>query len=136
MEHSFHWGGDPEDLYVEASGPATLAGFSAMTDDLDADARLRPNMKILVDHRRLDWTAMSAEDARQRARDRMALSDPIGQSRIAVVVSEPSAYGIERMMEGLADQMVEDSIVKPYAFTTRIFYSIDEAREWLAAQTG
>lgn len=131
MDYSFRWGGDPEDLCIETLGRATLAGLTAMTQDGFADERFRLDMKILIDHRRLDWTSMSTEDTRQRAMDLALASGRLGHARIAVVVSQPVDFGMQRMMEGLSNQMVEDSVVPPPVFTSEIFHSLDDARAWL-----
>ena len=133
MEHSFHWSGDPEDLLIETSGEATLAGLTAMTQDAFADKRFKRDMKILLDHRRLDWSHMSIEDTRQRATDLVGASDRLGHARIAVVVSQPVDFGMQRMMEGLGDKMVEDALVPPPEFRSEVFRSLESAREWLRA---
>jgi hypothetical protein len=89
------------------------------------DERYRPGMRVLVDHSRLDWPDLDADELRRRVELLVRDSERIGPSRIAVAVSQPVAFGYLRMMQGFAAQRL--------AFEPRIFYSIEDARAWLAA---
>ena len=125
MSYSFRWGGDPEDVYIETSGQATLEGLAAMTEEGLTDGRFRRDMKILTDHRALDWTTMNSADLRARAASFKVHMERLGDAHIAVVMARPVDYGMQRMMQAYLDdgRAVVD---------IDLFYTVEDARDWLS----
>ena len=123
MDHRVQWGGDPEDIYVQAYGKATLAGLDAMTQEALADPRFRPGMKILLDYALLDWSGMSAQDVRARAAAAVRIGRQLGDARIAIIVGRPVEFGVGRMAQAYTEESLAAEI--------GLFYSAEEAREWL-----
>jgi hypothetical protein len=121
VEYAVAWGGDPEDVFVTASGVASLEGLRAMTAAVITDPRFRPGQRCLLDYRRLDWSAMTVDDLRRRADAVVALHHQLAGCRIAIVVSGPAAYGVQRMMQAFRE----------VPFDTDAFYTLEDARDWL-----
>ena len=126
MEHGITWGGEVEDVYIRTSGAASLEGLSAFTEEILGDDRWRSGMRVIVDHRDLDWTPMGASALRQRADFLMMQRDRGGSPRVAVVVARAADYGVQRVMQGVTDDWGEGS-----AMELAVFYTVGEAREWL-----
>jgi hypothetical protein len=117
--------GDPEDMLVTTYGAASVDGLTEMARTALGDPRFRPPMRILVDHRGLDWRAMSGDDVRLRA-DRVLDQEAhlLAGSRLAIVPHGPAEFGIVRMLWGHIEAEI--------AFDLGIFATIEEARSWLA----
>ena len=124
MSHQIRFGGDPEDLLITTSGTASVEGLDAMVQAGLGDDRYRSGMRVLIDHSRLEWPDLATDQLRRRADLIVRDSERIGRSYVAVVVSQPVAYGFGRMMLAFGADRIE--------FEPRLFYSIDEARAWLA----
>jgi hypothetical protein len=118
------WGGDPEDVSVEIWGQASVAALDAMCREGLADERARPGMKILFDQRLLRWADMTVAEIRRRADDIAAIADEFGKARVAIVVARPVDYGLQRMLQTFHGDRHDAEFA--------LFYSIDQAREWLA----
>ncbi len=127
MTHEIHWDGEVEDLYLRTSGRATLEGLAAMTQEAFDDLRFRPGLNILVDHSDLDWSTMQTTDFRLRIGALLRDANRFGDARMAIVVGQPAAFGVQRMMQTILQ------VQRPApAFETGVFYSVEEARTWLA----
>jgi hypothetical protein len=122
------WGGDPEDLLITTWGVATLDGLDNYAREGMTDERFRPDMRLLVDHRRLDFTGLTSSDFRERADSVAARSAVAPDLAIAVVVGRTVDYGLLRMQATL----IADRTGDQYA----LFYSMDEARQWLRRASG
>ena len=127
MDFAIHFGGDPEDVLVTTSGPARLDGLHELVEAVISDARFRPGMSVIVDHTALDVSTLTAADMRARSARLAEHAERIGETRVATVVGSPAAFGLWRMMEAY-----EDGVMKSEG---RVFYSLDEARGWLRAET-
>ena len=125
MTHEIVFGGDPEDVLVRTAGTATVDGLSAMGSATVTDPRFRPPLKLLVDHRLLDWRQMTADDVRLRAErllDREA--HLLVGCRLAIVPHGTAGFGVVRMLWG----QVEADVRLDFG----VFATIEEARAWLA----
>lgn len=118
-------GDGPEDLLVTTYGFASVEGLSEMARTAFADPRYREAMRILIDHRGLDWRHMSADDVRLRA-ERLLDEEAhlLVGCRLAIVPHGPAEFGVVRMMWAHIEQDI--------AFDLGIFATIEEARGWLA----
>jgi hypothetical protein len=134
MGYEITWGGDPEDARVTTWGMASIEGLGAWIQEGLSDSRYRAGMRVLIDHRELDWGDLSVEDVRERVK--LFLGDTVGldSARAAVVMRAPVDFGIARMEEAYIDMESELKI------KIEVFFSIEDAREWLreqiAADTG
>jgi hypothetical protein len=126
MTHEVTFDCEPEELLVTTFGTASVEGLSAMARTVFADPRFRPPMKILIDHRGLDWREMSADDIRLRAERLLdEEADLLIGCRLAIVPHGTAEFGIVRMMWA----HIETEI----AFDLGIFATIEEARAWLSS---
>ncbi|MGD0167633.1 MAG: hypothetical protein ABSC51_10185 [Gaiellaceae bacterium] len=125
LGYEITWGGDPEDACVTTWGTASIEGLDAWIQEGLSDPRYRPGMHVLIDHRQLDWSGLSSEDVHERvalfARDAVRLDS----ARAAVVMRSPVEFGMARMEATYIDLEPELGIA------IRIFFSIEDAREWL-----
>jgi hypothetical protein len=125
MEHTIRWGGPVEDVYVRTSGQASLEGLNRFIQDVLGDERWRPGMRVIIDHRELDWTAMTTAALRARVDSVAAESERIGKVRVATVVARTLDYGLQRMMQAYWGERFDPVV------TEGIFYTVEEARAWL-----
>jgi hypothetical protein len=125
VEHSFHWGGDPEDVLMTVSGVASAAEFTAITDELIADPRFRSGASMIFDYRELDLGGMSVGTLRSLADSIAQRRDKIGAARIAVVFSRTVDFGVYRMFATFSESQTSVSGAQ--------FWSLEDAREWLRA---
>jgi hypothetical protein len=120
----------PADVIVRTAGVATLAGLDEWTRAVLRDERRRPGMRLLVDHRRLDWSGFTRADVMRRVDAVLAELVNARASAIAVVLGSPLAYGLQRMMQAYSADGAERAGVRFGAFRT-----IDDAEHWLAEQS-
>lgn len=125
MEHSFSWGGDPEDVLLTVSGIASAAEFTGITDELVADPRFRPGASMIFDYRELDLGGMSAGTLRSLADSIAQRRNKIGAARIAVVFSRAVDFGVYRMFAAFSESQT--------SVTGAQFWSLEDARDWLRA---
>ena len=116
---------DVDAAILTTAGDATLEGFRQGIQALVDEPRFRSGMPILVDHRSLDVSGMSANDVRAVGDFTASFSDRIGPSRVAIVVPDTLTFGFVRMGETQADLA---------QLSLRIFYSFPEAVEWLRSE--
>jgi hypothetical protein len=123
VEYAIDFGGAPQDVTIRTSGLATADGLIGFVSDLVGDAQFRPGMSILVDHTQLDARPLTGADIRAMAEAVIRLDERIGTSRVAILVPNPLTFGYARMYELHAAETQLHS---------RVFYSRDEALNWLA----
>ena len=127
MSHELTFGGDPEDALVTAHGKASVDELDRIFKDLLHDPRYRPGMLVLADHRDVDWSGLTHDHLRQRIDRLEEDAELMVGSSFAVVLGQPLDYGIQRMLQALAEsQRVEGD--------RRAFYSLEDARAWLATR--
>jgi hypothetical protein len=125
VEWTILWGGDgPEDVTFVTEGVVTVSDLDDMVQEALAAPQFRPGMKVLLDHRRADWSQMLSQDIHRRAALIRRDADRIGEQRIAFVASTQIGFGLGRMIEAFVNTFV--------GYDSRVFNSIDEARAWLA----
>jgi len=123
MEYEIVWGGDPEDVLVTTSGQATTDELHAMTRSALADPRYRRGLKILVDHTATTLAELSASDVQRRADLLVAEGPNFSLHRVAFVTGQTVDYGVGRMLQGWVEGRLD--------IESRVFRSVDEARDWL-----
>jgi hypothetical protein len=122
MDFAFRWSGDPEDLLIEAAGRATGTGVAACVRAVRADWRWRPGLRVLLDHRRLDWRTTDAKPDGEI--ELLAWEcEQIQPCRIATAVDGLVDFGLrQQALDGLEARI-------PFEFA--VFSSLAGARQWL-----
>jgi stage II sporulation SpoAA-like protein len=124
MDYAVVWDDEgPEDVRIETSGPVVVDELDKMVEEVLADSRFRPNLRILVDHSRASWAAVGDVDLRRRADLVHAQADRIGAQRIAFVVDGRVDLGVMRLLEAYTMVGVP--------FRAKMFPTVAAAREWL-----
>lgn len=123
VEYTIVFGGDPQDVTITTSGPASVRGLVGFVKDLVASDRFRPGMAILVDHTSLDTRPLTATDVKELAAAVVKLDEKIGASRVAIVVPDALTFGFARMYELHAEAAEVRS---------KVFYSRSDALKWLS----
>src|SRR5687767_3598615 len=124
MEYSIDFGTPPHgDVTIIASGPADPEALVACVNELVSDPRFRSGARVLIDDTNLDFSSLQSEDVRAVAQTVIRVDERLGNSRVAILVSNTLAFGLVRMFELLAgDAKVE----------VTAFYDRDDAQAWLA----
>ena len=94
-----------------------------MATDLYRHPQWSPGTSILFDHRNLDTAGLIADDIHAISDIVKNAADQLGNGRCAVVVGRTVDYGLARMWEIMTQNGVSLKI--------GIFYSMDEARQWI-----
>ena len=123
MEYSLDFESEPGTLIVTVSGPGSLEQLLRYQTEYLADPRWSPGMKVLSDFRGIDSSTITSDQVRALAASNSLRADLFGSGRTAVVVSEPATFGLLRMFQFHTDAA---------GFDQRVFYSLEEARMWLA----
>jgi hypothetical protein len=108
---------------VRASGPATLEGCLAYAREILSLPRWRPGTNILDDFRELDLGNLTPAEIRSIADFHVTEAERIGRGQAAIVTEGAVAFGMARMWQAFAQQGL--------SMETRVFSSIDCARDWL-----
>ncbi len=116
----------PVDLVVQTRGVASLDGLDAWTRAVVADERRRPGMRVLIDHRALDWSRFGRADVFRRVDAVLAVLDESEVAAVAVVLGSPLAYGLQRMMQAYTLEAAERAGIRFGAF-----FAVDDAVAWL-----
>jgi len=105
---------------AKASGTLTFFAIANYASSLRLDRRFSPGFSEIVDLRSVESVSLSAREA-------MALADNIdpfsNSSRRAFIVQSQAQINAAHLHR----------ILRPQTKTIRVFYSIDEAREWISA---
>jgi hypothetical protein len=123
MEYSISWGGDPEDICFTTSGVGSLVDADAMFTQAIADPRWRPGMKVLFDHTKTDWGAITSVDLTELPKLLKRLGPEFGSGRVAAAVPDPASFHTNRLMALEVDRGVP--------WLGHVFHSLEEARAWL-----
>ena len=125
MEYEITWGGDPEDACVTTRGTVSIEGLDAWVQEGLSDPRYHAGMHILIDHRQLDWSELLPADVHKRIELFARSAARLDNARAAVVMRSPVDFGIARMEQAFISMHPELEI------EIGVFFSIEEAREWL-----
>jgi hypothetical protein len=102
----------------------------ALEEAAGSDPRFWDGMRVLTDHRRLNWQTLSMADLHARV-DAWASKKALERGTVAAsVFSEPVDYGLARIFRAYAEERL-DRLDLNYC----VFYSMEEARSWLRART-
>jgi hypothetical protein len=118
--------GQVADAHVTVGGEMTVEGNRAWLAELVGDPRWRPGMKTLVDGTALEPGRFFGSDVYAVAETTAGSEEAWGAGFSAVVVDDPSIYGLLRIWQAATAAM---------AWSTDIFYTREEAEAWLADPT-
>jgi hypothetical protein len=121
------FGDSVPELEVVATGPADMAGFTALIEVVLADPRFRPGMTALLDYSALDSTRLTGGDIRTLADIAARYDAQLGEMRCAEVNPNPLGYGLGRMFEAYTDDQG--------SMQYRVFYGRGDALDWLNGKT-
>jgi hypothetical protein len=125
VEYDITWGGEVEDMSLRTAGQASLQGLRTYLQEGLSDSRWQPGMRVLVDHRELDWSTTTNDDLRARVASMVKERERFGRAHVAVVLARPVDYGLHRVMQALSDDWAD-------VIDLELFYTVEEARAWLS----
>jgi hypothetical protein len=102
VEYRIEFGGEPQDVTVTTSGQADLTTFERMNEELTADGRFHPGMKILVDHSDLDVSPLMDDEIRGIADSVTRAGELFRDASIAIVAPKTVTFGVARQSVSLA----------------------------------
>ena len=117
FEHS------PEYVYIQTEGVASVGGFDELLTAIVESPEWITGAKQLVDHRKLKPEMLTSEDVLKIKDIVKKHAKMLGNGRCAFVVSEILGFGLVRMYELLGGDDIHQEVA--------VFYTIDEAVEWL-----
>jgi hypothetical protein len=125
VEYDITWGGEVEDMSLRTAGQASLQGLRTYLQEGLSDSRWQPGMRVLVDHRELDWSTTTNGDLRARVASMVKERERFGRAHVAVVLARPVDYGLHRVMQALSDDWAD-------VIDLELFCMVEEARAWLS----
>jgi hypothetical protein len=113
----------PTYVYILTDGEASVNGFDELLTAIVSAPQWTIGTKQLVDHRKLILQKLTADDMRAIKDVVKKISTKLGNGRCAFVVNDTLGFGLARMYELLGGNDIHQEIA--------VFYTIDEAVEWL-----
>lgn len=113
-------------LIITGSGTVTSDDIRRVVTGFQKDAEWRPNMKMLVDWRRIDDLMIELEDVHQLATealgpDMLELGTPLGPSA-AVVLADHKHASVPMLYYGY---------LRKSQLKSKIFFRMEDAAKWL-----
>ena len=128
MEYTIEFDGTPQDVTITSNGLADEQGLVGFVRDLVSDSRFRPGMLILVDHLAVDASKVTSSALRAQAEAVIKHAEEFGDSKVAIVIPTPLAFGYSRMWESY--------VAGRTRIESHVFYSRAEGLEWLESTRG
>ena len=108
---------------IRTHGNASVTGFARLIEEVADSPDWTPDTGLLIDHRRLKPGRLSVDEMDQ-IKDLVKEKKPIvGNGRCAFLVGNQLGFGLARMYELVGGDSLHSAI--------KVFYSEDEALEWL-----
>lgn len=123
MNHGIQFNTEEGYALVVTGGKADADGFVRLMRELWEHPAWPAGVNLLIDHRALDSTGLTAADIQQIARIRESHRGRMPFRRIASVVETDLGFGLTRMWDFYTDH--------DQTREHRIFRSIDEAKRWV-----
>jgi hypothetical protein len=123
MKFEIDFGMSPAYVYIRTDGEASVAGFRELLTALVNEPRWETGLKQLVDHRKLILDKLTAGDMREVKNVVKKNAEKLGNGHCAFVISGSLGFGLARMYELLGGSEIHGGIA--------VFYSVDEAIDWL-----
>jgi len=115
----------PRFVLLTTYGTGSARGFDEMMKALISAPEWESGAPQLVDHRKLDLSGLSSDDMRDIRDIIRKHQEGLGDGRCAFVMGSLLGYGLARMYELLGGGEIHSDL--------GVFYTVDEAVEWLAA---
>jgi hypothetical protein len=125
VEWQITFSDEPELMVIRAWGAATPEGFKAYFAEAVGHPRWRPWVDCLLDFRDLDLAVLPTEQLKALAAFFSENNEGVAASHVAIVVTRSVEFGVARMWTTLSEDV---------GMNQRVFYDLEEARAWLAAQ--
>lgn len=123
MRFEINFDRSPEYVYVQTEGEASVRGFDEMVTEIVASPNWETGAMQVIDHRKLIINKLTSDDMRAIKEIVRKNSEKLGKGRCAFVVHDKLGYGLARMYELLGGKDLHQEVA--------VFYTIDEAVEWL-----
>lgn len=123
MKFEINFEKSPEYVYIKTDGEASVQGFDELLTAIVESPKWITGSKQLVDHRKLKPERLTSEDVRRIDNIVKKHAKKLGNGRCAFVVSGALGFGLVRMYECLSGEDIHQE--------SAVFYTIDEAVEWL-----
>ena len=116
----------PEYVLIRTEGEASAHDFDDLLEEIVDSSRWVVGTNQLVDHRELIMKHLTPNNM-ERIKDIVKKhSEKLGHGRCAFVVKDALGFGIARMYELIGGEGIHNEV--------RVFYSLEEAVEWLKHQ--
>ncbi len=119
------WDGDPEDLLIAEEG-ISEDGPVSLFRDVVSDGRFRPDLLILVDARRSDYTPVTWDMIGQRVDSFVAAIGQAPELRISVAAGTSVDFGLWRTWGSMVESRSGAHV--------HVTDSLDAARGWLRSE--
>ena len=123
MRFEINFDQSKEYVYIQTDGEASVSGFDKLLTAIVESPKWIPGTKQLVDHRKLKHDKLTSEDVQKIEAIVKKHGKKLGNGPCAFVVPGPLGFGLVRVYEGLGGEDIHQEIA--------VFYTIDEAVEWL-----
>lgn len=123
MKFEINFEQSPEYVYIQTDGEASVREFDELLTALVKSPKWVTGAKQLVDHRKLNADKLTSKDVEEIKDIVKKHAKKLGNGRCAFVVPGPLGFGLVRMYGCLGGEDIHQEIA--------VFYTIDEAVEWL-----
>lgn len=124
MRHSLQVDQSNGLFLITTEGDATVEGIIAFLDDIVAHPLWRSGMSILLDHRNLSISNISAKGVEQVSDYFAGLNQSLGNGKIALVMTRDVDFGMARAWEIMTSDRTNMRI--------NILRSMENAQAWIA----
>ena len=123
MEFEISFTHSSDFVYIKTAGNASVKGFDELLSSVVNSPNWKTGTKQLIDHRKINSELLTSADIRKIKDIVERYAGKLGNGRCAFVVSEAAAFGLVRMYELLGGVDLHQEVA--------VFYTIEEAEEWL-----
>jgi hypothetical protein len=123
MNWTFEFVEEKNYICVESSGVFNVAALRRMVEDLRAQPFWRPELPVLFDNRKLDYSAGGAAAIREAGKFHIENDARLGRGKAALLMSSVADFGLGRQYELLTDEAVSADIC--------VFLDERQALRWL-----
>ncbi|MGD0167394.1 MAG: hypothetical protein ABSC51_08905 [Gaiellaceae bacterium] len=123
MEFEIEWV-DPSLVICRTFGVGTVESYRALMRALTSDPQFRPGIDVIIDHTKVDISALTAAEIEQIASLRVQFMGATARRAVGVVgPNSPMRYGLGRMFEA--------HVASQAGTKVELFKTLEEAMAWL-----
>jgi hypothetical protein len=108
-------------LYAAAEDNVSIEELTTVLNEISSSDIFSPDVKTLWDIRKLDFSKIDSDFARQLINVRKQNTSR-GNAKVAILAEQDLAYGMSRMYESMSDGMPQ---------TIMVFKELKKAEDWL-----